>query len=132
MQRYFREWNIRRWPKWLQFGVMVVFVIVCLVVGLCFCESLDKMDAWSKYQQAKTTARTFRSTVCRIEDIIIEETRPDENKTVKTTSIKGFFLLRVINSTNKQDEFRLAEVPLLLKRGQHSLVSLISFQWIIY
>jgi hypothetical protein len=107
-------------------------VIVFIVFGYCLGEFLENMNASSKYQQAKMDARTFRSTVCRIKDIIIEETRPDENEAVKTTSIKGFFLLRVINSTNKQDEFRLAEVPLLLKPEQHSLVSLISFQWIIY
>jgi hypothetical protein len=127
MERYFREWNIARWPKWLRVGMMTVFVIVFVVFGVCLCEFLENMNAWSKYQQAKMDAHTFRSTVCQIEDIIIEETRPNESKTVETTSIKGFFLLRVLNSTNKQDEFRLAEVPLLLKPEQHSLVSLFSF-----
>jgi hypothetical protein len=127
MERYFREWNIMRWPKWLEVGMMSVILIIFFVFDYCLSEFLINMDAWSEYQQAKMTARTFRSTVCQIEDIIIEETRPDENEAVKTTSIKGFFLLRVINSTNKQDEFRLAEVPLLLKPEQHSLVSLVSF-----
>lgn len=120
MQHYFREWNFSRsrrveMKNVLTFGFFIV--AVCLIV------LLKNIDAWSEYQQAKMNAHTFRSTMCRIEDIIVEEIRSDANNERKTTSIKGFFLLRVVNSTNKQDEFRLEEVPLQHKPGQDSLVS---------
>jgi len=100
-----------------------VLLLLAFIVGFSIFEFLLNITASSKYQQAKMEARTFQSTVCRIEDIILKETRPDERKTKKTTSIEGFFLVKVINSTNKQDQFELEEVPLLLEPGQNSLVS---------
>jgi hypothetical protein len=133
MFRFFQEWNFPSWPRLFSNGLKISLHICACIAGFSIAEFLMNITAPSKYQQAKMEARTFQSTVCRIEDIIIKETRPDERKTKKTTSIQGFFLLKVINSTNKQDQFKLEEVPLLLQSGQNSLVSktnMKSFLWI--
>jgi len=123
MCRFFQEWNFPRWPRLSYNGLNISLHICACIAGFSIFEFLLNITASSKYQQAKMEALTFQTTVCRIEDIIIRESRPDERKTKKTTSIEGFFLLKVINSTNKQDQFKLEEVPLLLEPGQNSLVS---------
>lgn len=106
----------------------------CLILGLMILSSVAlycryrisrKSDAWLEYHQAKTDASILRSTMCRIEGIITEEIRRKENA---TTLVQSYFLLKVVNSTKKQDQFRISEVPLVHASEHESLVSsIISF-----
>lgn len=104
---------------------LAVLVFLSIFV-LCYLSGLwKKSDAWLKYHEANMDASTLRSTMCRIEGVITEEIRPNKSETVHKTLIQSYFLLKVINSTNKHDQFRTSEVSLLHEPGQKSLVSLI-------
>lgn len=117
------EQRVRRYLKELR-DCLLVWSVLLSTFALYYFSGLWKQgDAWLKYQEAKTDASILRSTMCQIEGVITEEIRPNKSHTVKTTLIQSYFLLRVINSTSKHDQFRTSEVPLLHEPEQESLVS---------
>lgn len=95
-------------------GIAAILYMICLLpFSLCVFRSFST-GGWSEYQQAKIFVGKFQSTTCRIEEIIIEEI---------TTTVNASYLIKVVNSTNETDQFRLKTLPLLRKPEQRSLVS---------
>lgn len=97
-------------------GVLLVLVIHCFIYSFIYAPT------WSAYEQTKIDTHKFQSTICRVEDIITEEMVLNMTYEMKTILIDAFFLIKVVNSTNKSDQFRVTEIPFLREPEQHSSV----------
>lgn len=104
-------------------GIAAILYMICLLpFSLCVFRSFST-GGWSEYQQAKIFVGKFQSTTCRIEEIIIEEITTTVKEMEKATTVNASYLIKVVNSTNETDQFRLKTLPLLRKPEQRSLVS---------